>query len=131
MGKQLSFSKHENALLPSFRERMSQAESTEDVKKFFAYAAEELVKNCVEADLDWRYEDISLDPTSEPGFTVSERLRAIPEFTSAWEASDLPNIFERFATNAVNSYRHLEKNPGKTESKMYPIPDKTPRSSGA
>lgn len=126
MGKQLSFSKHENALLPSFRERMSQAESTEDVKKFFAYAAEELVKNCIEADLDWRYEDISLAPAAEAGFAVSERLRAIPDFSSAWESSDLPNIFERFATTAVNTYRHLETNPAKTESKMYPIPDKAP-----
>ncbi len=126
MGKQLSFSKHENALLPSFRERMSQAESTEDVKKFFAYAAEELVKNCIEAHLDWRYEDISLAPTSEAGFAVSDRLLAKPEFSDAWEDSDLPNIFGRFAANAVKTYRHLEKNPGKTESKMYPIPDKAP-----
>jgi len=127
MGKRLSFTKHENALLPSFRERMSQAESTEDVKKFFAYAAEELAKNCVESDLDWRYEDISLAPDAETGFCVSKRLLCVPEFVEAWEASDLPNIFGRFATSAVNTYRHLEKNPAKTEKKIYPVPDKAAR----
>jgi hypothetical protein len=41
-----------------------------------------------------------------------------------WKASDLSAIIGRFATAATNRFRRLEKNPDKTEAKMYPTPDR-------
>jgi len=127
MERHISFTKHENAILPGFRHRMNQAESTEDIKKFFAYAAEELVKNCVEEDLDWHYEDIRLDPEAGEGYAVAGRLMESPAFASVFASSDLPHILGRLAATAVNDFKHLEKNPAKTNSKMYPIPDRVSR----
>jgi len=45
MTKQLSFTKYEHKILPNFRQKISKAESTEDVKKFFVYTAKELFEN--------------------------------------------------------------------------------------
>jgi len=42
MTKQISFTKQENELLPDYRNKLNQAESVEDVRKFFIYAANEL-----------------------------------------------------------------------------------------
>jgi hypothetical protein len=44
MTKRLSFVKYEQELRPTLRERINSAESTEDVKKFFAYAVLELLE---------------------------------------------------------------------------------------
>ena len=44
MTKRLSFVKYEQELRPTLRERINSAESTEDVKKFFAHAVLELLE---------------------------------------------------------------------------------------
>ena len=42
MGKQISVVKYENSILPGFRNRISRAESIEDVQNFFVYSVREL-----------------------------------------------------------------------------------------
>lgn len=124
MSRQHSFTRIENDLLPAFRLNLGLAESTEDVRKFFGYAMADLLAKVFEGRFPPTYEDVTLTPAADQGYAVSDRLREFPEFETIWTASDLAAILGRFAGVAVNRYRHLEKNPDKTESKMYPTPDR-------
>lgn len=118
---QLSFSKDENELLPDFRNKISKAESTEDVKKIFAQTMGHLMGRVFGEQLKVEYGDISLNPeevNGSPAFTLSDDLRAKPEFTEIWEKSDLPKVMGRMAQTAQNRYKHLEKHPEKTNAKI-------------
>jgi hypothetical protein len=122
MTKQISFTKIENEVRPMFRERLNHCESTEDVKKEFVYAVTELLHKVLENAVEIRYEDVALDLASDDCFSVSDGLKAKPEFAAAWEGSDLPRIMRGLAEVARKHYEHLDKNPTKTEAKMYPNP---------
>lgn len=118
MTKQWSFSKYENEILPDFRNRINCAESAEDVKKFFVYAANELMKNAFAGKINLEYGDISLEPSAEQPFKVNERLLSMKEFTDMWNCSDLRHVTGRLAQVATNRYKHLEKHPEKTNAKI-------------
>jgi len=119
MTRQLSFTKMENELLPKFRKMTNEAESTVEVQKFFIYCMQELFSNAFDGQLELQFEDVELLPEREPPFVLSEKLKSREEFIEAWSASDLPQIVGRFADLALNRYKHLAKNPGKTEAKMH------------
>ena len=124
MAKQKSFSRVENNVRHAFRNSLNIADSTEDVKKFFVYAMQDLVDQAFEGRVTFEYEDIALDLNTENGFILSENLRQNKEFAKAFANSDLPQIFARLAENAMHYIRHFEdKHPDKTEAKMYPTPD--------
>jgi len=118
MSRQLSFTKQENDLLPKFRKMINEAESTEDVRKFFVYCIQELLAHAFAGRLEVRFEDVGLLPEGDPPYAISEQLRSREEFAEVWNASDLSQIISRFATLALNHHKHLAKNPGKTESKI-------------
>ncbi len=119
MTAQRSFSKIEKELLPAFRQQISAAESTEDVKKFFVHTILDLLQRATEGEVRAAYEDVKLNhPGESCRFNLSRSLSGNPRFISVWEESDLPHIVGRFAVSACNRYRHLEKNPQKTESKI-------------
>ena len=118
MSTQLSFTKFENKLLPDYRHKISTAESTEDVKKFFVYTSLELFREIFPEKTDFDYGDITLTPGGESSFTLNEQLQASTEFSSTWNSSDLNHILSRLAETAINRYKHLEKNPAKTEAKI-------------
>ena len=122
MTKQISFSKYEQELRPEYRQRVNSAESTEDVKKFFAYCIHELLETSLQGKVAVEYEDIHLDPQRESGFVISSRLRDLQEFDSVWNRSDLPHIVKRMAEFAIKRYKYIEKHRDRTESKIYPIP---------
>ncbi|MFO7932436.1 MAG: hypothetical protein ACQETG_06015 [Thermodesulfobacteriota bacterium] len=118
MSKQTSFTKHERKVLPEFRKKINNSESTEDVKKFFSYTATSLFKEILPEDVAVEFDDVRLAPDDDPPYEMSERLMAVREFSSVWENSDLSNVLDRFAEAALNRYRRLEKNPEKTDSKI-------------
>ena len=120
MTRMFSFTKQENELMPQYRQRMTTAESTEDVKKFFTRAAGELLEAVSERKLDQDSEDIRLDPASVAGYSLSERIRKTEEFQAVWDNSDLRRILEHMASCAVNRYKHLDKHPEKTDAKIFP-----------
>ena len=119
MTKSFSFSRHEQKLRPGLRKQISSAESTEDVKKFFAYTVLNLFGSVFQKKIAFEYEDIRLDLTRREGFSVDKRLLRTPEFVSVWQNSDLPHIVKRMAEYAIKHYKHLETHPDKTEAKMY------------
>jgi len=118
MTQQRSFTKTENELLPKFRKMTNEAESTEDVKKFFAYCMQELIGQASDGRLALQFAEIELIPGAEPPYRFSEAVRAGEDFAQVWQTSDLGHIVQRFAELAVRRHRHLEKNPQKTEAKI-------------
>ena len=118
MTRQQSFTKMENELLPKFRKMTNEAESTEDVKKFFAYSMQELFSQVFSGQLELQYGDIELLPGEEPPYRFSEAIKSLEDFTQVWGNSDLAHIVLRFAELAMNRHRHLAKNPKKTEAKI-------------
>ena len=118
MTKQVSYSKYENEILPGFRQRINHAESAEDVKKFFVYTAKELFDNIFEGRMIFEYDDIALVPNGEKRYKMSSKLLGSEDFSNIWKDSDLPQVLNRLAKPAINRYKHLEKNPEKTESKI-------------
>lgn len=118
MRKQLSFTKHEHKILPNFRQMISKAESTEDVKKFFVYTAIELFESIFEGKIEIEYEDIKLIPDQSPYYKLSERLVSTIDFASVWDNSDLSRIIDRLAESAMGRFKHLKKRPEKTEAKI-------------
>ena len=115
----VSFTKQENEVRSDFRAKISAAESTEDVKKFFVQTITRLFDMVFDGKVRTEYEDIALDPGREEGFRLSERLRKNSRFEETWNSSDLSGILRRFAGTANNRMTHLEKKPEKTEAKMY------------
>jgi hypothetical protein len=62
--------------------------------------------------------DIILTPDQESHFFLADTIRKNSEFNRVWHSSDLPNVVSRFTETAIKRYRHLEKNPEKTEVKI-------------
>ena len=117
MTKKLSFTKYERKILPDYRQKINNAESTEDVKNFFIYTVNALFFDVFTGEIIIDDEDIRLAPENNPPFLISPRLRAMPVFAGTWKNSDLSNVICRLAETAVNRNRRLEKHPEKTDSK--------------
>jgi hypothetical protein len=118
MSRQLSFTKFEKELLPDFRQKISSAESSEDVKTFYARTSLALFDKALEGEFPLVFEDIMLQPGNDDKYVLSDRLRASQNFTDAWNTSDLPNILNRFTDMALNRFVHLEKHQEKTDAKI-------------
>ncbi len=121
MTKQLSFSKQEQELRPEFREMLDRAESVEDVKKFHFQIVRELLSRITDKEWDIAFpRDVNLDFEKGEGWVFSDQLLDQNGLRQLMDDSDLDNILDRLTEKAWNRYRHLEKNPEKTEKKIYP-----------
>ncbi|WP_462325410.1 hypothetical protein [Desulfoplanes sp.] len=118
MSEQISFTKFENELLPTYRMKITKAESTEDVKKFFFQTLRDLLHRILGDKVVFEREDIVLTPHSLPGFRINEPLASDPTLQRAMTDSDLKRILERLARSAANRHVHLDKNPEKTNAKI-------------
>ena len=127
MTKRLSFTKEEHGIRSEFREMMDQAESTEDVKKFFFQTAQGLLNRITDEELNISFEDVGLDLKRREGYVLSPALMNQAGLEEIKDGSDLGHILERMATQAWNRYRRLDKNPAKTEKKIYPRPSSRQR----
>ncbi|XXJ20337.1 hypothetical protein ACR42D_12540 [Desulfovibrio caledoniensis] len=122
MSTQLSFTKQEQGARSRFRELLTQAESTEDVKKFFYQTVRDLLMDVCGTLPAFNIQDVQLDLDQGEGYTLSDRLMNEADLSNLMHGSDLDDILGRLSKNAWNRYRQLEKNPAKSEQKIYPIP---------
>jgi len=122
MEKQISVAKYENSILPGFRNKISKAESTEDVKNFFVYSVRELLVNVFQDNKYHDFDAIELSVSGEPPYTLDNSRVAGEafgeEFFNVWNNSDLPRVVAGMAETATHRRMHLEKKPGKTTSKI-------------
>ena len=123
MEKQKSFSHIEQELRHIYRNNLNNAESDEDVKKFFVYVVRDLFNEAYKGQVIISHDDISLDENRMEFFVLKDPLKKNKSFMAVWNNSDLPKIVGRMAENGINRIRHLEeRHPDKTEAKMYPTP---------
>lgn len=121
MEKQKSFSHIEQELRHTYRNNLNNAESDEDVKKFFVYVVRDLLNEAYEGQVNISHDDIGLDENRTEFFVLKDSLKKNKSFIKVWNNSDLPKIVGRMAENGINRIKHLEeKHPDKTEAKMYP-----------
>ncbi|MFP4476720.1 MAG: hypothetical protein ACLFOY_14275 [Desulfatibacillaceae bacterium] len=125
-----SFTKHEKDLLREYRQKMSAAESTEDVKKFYLRTILELFERVFGDQVNLEYEDLRWDETRDAALEFRADVEDNPRFREVWDNSDLPDIVKRFAETAKNRYIHLSKHPDRTEAKMFNLHDKPDREAG-
>ena len=118
MTEKFSFTKYEREILPNFREKISKAESIEDVKKFFVYTVKELFENVFKGRMSFYYEDFALTLGTEPYYRLSRRLLSSEDFVSVWDNSDLPRVVYRLVESSRGRCKRLEKHPEKTDSKI-------------
>ena len=126
MDTQQSLTKLEKKILPSFRQGLNHAESTEDVNKVFFWTVRDLLHDATGGHLKIESEDIHLKSKEKPCFLAGEGLQASEAFTTLLSHTDIGRILERLAELAANRYLHLLKNPAKSEAKMH----RSGRSSG-
>ncbi len=119
MGRQISFTHIEQAILPGFRERMSRAESAEEAKQFFAETVASLLSDVMDDPRAVQWDDVTLTPGQGDGYALGDRVRTSQAFLAVWEGSDLPRILGQFARDAANRCAHLDKNPLRTEAKIF------------
>jgi len=117
MADTISLSKYEKQVLPKFRDQLNQAESEEDVKKFFVETVERLLALATKDGVDPQYNDIRLVPGSPPYYQLNPDLLN-SQSMKALANSDLQPILHRIAQPAANRYRHVAKHPEKTNSKI-------------
>jgi len=118
MTKRLSFTKYEKKIFPPFRQKISQAESIEDVKKIYDHASLSFLSDIFAGQIEIESEDLMLQPEGGGAFRISERLNSSEKFKEIWENSDLPQMVDRLSETAINRLKHLEKNQKKTEAKI-------------
>lgn len=119
MTRQSSFSKLRKEMMPGFRDQMSKAESTEDVKKFYADTMRQILTRLASHYDPVMPEDVHLSPDSADGYFINPSIMDRPPLRAAWSESDLPYILDDFTSMALNRHAHLSKNPEKTRKKIY------------
>ncbi len=119
MTHMVSYTKFENMVLPSFKINLSNAASTEDVKKFHRYAVRALFDHLGIEDQNIDRERVRLAPESEEGYILDGVIFANATLREAWKGSDLPRIMTRLAQSAVKRFKRLAGSPEKTEQKIY------------
>jgi hypothetical protein len=122
MSTQLSFTKQEQRARSRFRELLTQAESTEDVKKFFYQTVRDLLVDVCDSLPVFNIPDVQLDLSRGEGYSLSDRLMDEADLSNLMHGSDLDDILRRLSKNAWNRYHQLEKNPARSEQKIFPIP---------
>lgn len=123
MTRQMSFKMHQKEVEPRYRIQIDGAESTEDVRKFFERTVTRFLEKAIGDMVSVQEGDIVFDPDSDPGYTISPRMRENEEFRRVDEESDLSAILRLLSGRALNKYKHLAtRQPDKTEAKMFPVP---------
>ncbi len=117
MARMASYTKHENEVLPEFRQRVNTAEAPEDVRAAFELMLRSLLTRILGEPVHLEEGDVALDPDSEAGYRLGPGLIANPEFSGLWRDTDLDAILRRQAAMAVKRYRHLYAKPEQTDYK--------------
>jgi len=116
--KKVSFRKFEHLIVPHFRQRINEAESSEDVKNAFVLSVKNLIESAFGGRVPVQEGDVRFTPYQEPYFFLSQAVLKDESIRTIWKDSDLRNVIERLAESAMNRYRHLARHGEKTDSKI-------------
>ena len=117
MTQMMSLTKYEHQVLPKLRDQLNQAESVEDVKKFFIGTIQEFLALATDGNVSANYEHISLLPEQTPFYSLAPQVTN-SEALKGLGDSDLTAVLHRLAEQAANRHKHLTKNNTKTNLKI-------------
>lgn len=117
MTQMISLTKYEHQVLPKLRDQLNQAESVEDVKKFYIATIQEFLSLATDGKLTVEYEDIALTPDAEPFYSLSSHVTDNAAIKDLHD-SDLKAVMHRLSEQASNRHKHLMKNNTKTNLKI-------------
>jgi hypothetical protein len=122
MARRISYAHLENGVRSHFRNNLNQAESSEEVKKFFAYAVHDLLNKAFEGHILTDYGQVELGSDLNRPYLIHQRLMHDLTFTNAWFNTDLATIIDRLAATAIRHMKHFDKMPERTDRKIFPTP---------
>ena len=120
MSYETSFTKFENELAASFRDRMKGAEGVADVQQIYAEFVKDMLSKISGAEIVLDEGDVRVDPEVEGGVTFGPGIAANPEFDNFLERSDLLDILRRQGQHAANKIIHLAGHSERDEAKLFP-----------
>ncbi len=118
MARQSSYVKLEKSFARELRSEVLHSENTTDVKNCFSQIAGKFLRKAFDSQIDILDKDVILDPSAESKFTFSDKIMSDGNFKTGVKESDIKQILERFANAAEHRYRHLSKNPLKSDLKI-------------
>ena len=124
MSDKASYTKIENELAHSFRQRVNSAEDIGDVQKAFDAFLQTLLSRVSGTEVILDQGDVRVDPDAPDGFVLGPGLTRKADYARFLEHSDLPDILRRQAVEAVNRIKHLLKHTERAEAKIFPRPDR-------
>lgn len=124
MGDKASYTKIENELARSLRQRVNSAEDIGDVQQAFGAFLQELLSRVSGTEVVLDQGDVRVDPEAADGFVLGPGITQNKDYARFLEHSDLPDILCRQAEDAVNRIKHLQKHTERAEAKIFQRPDR-------
>ncbi|MBU1229415.1 MAG: hypothetical protein KKA55_05620 [Proteobacteria bacterium] len=119
-----SFTKHENELAASFRNRIKGAEGAADVQQIYAEFVKDMLSRISGAEVVLDEGDVRVDPGVEDGFVLGPGIARNPDYERFLKMSDLLDILRRQGQHAANKITHLDRRPERDQAKIFPRPNR-------
>jgi len=118
MSRRISFTKLENELIRSFRDKINTAATAEDIASAFTRTMDKLVAGAMGESTPDAREGITFEPKAKDFYRLDDGLASNASFTDIMDASDLPQIISRFAGTANRRRRRILEHRERTEAKI-------------
>jgi hypothetical protein len=121
MSYEVSFTKFENELAASFRNRIKGAEGAVDVQQIYAEFVKDMLSRITGAEIVLDEGDVRVDPEVGGGMVLGPGISQNPDYGGFMERSDLLDILRRQGQHAANKLIHLlGRSNERDESTIYP-----------
>ncbi|MBU1040395.1 MAG: hypothetical protein KKF77_04760 [Proteobacteria bacterium] len=121
MSYAVSFTKIENELAASFRNRIKGAEGAGDVQQIYAEFVRDMLSRISGAEVVLDEGDVRVDPQQAGGMVLGPGISQNPDYGKFLERSDLLDILRRQGQHAANKLIHLlGRSNERDEATIYP-----------
>jgi hypothetical protein len=118
MSRRISFTKLENELVRSFREKINTAATAEDIAAAFSQTVGKLLSGALGEATPQARDAIAFAPKAKDFYRLDEALASNASFVQIMHDSDLPHILSRFAETANRRRQRILEHRERTEAKI-------------
>ncbi|WP_319562917.1 hypothetical protein [Marispirochaeta sp.] len=108
----------EKDFFSKFRNRVTNSEKLDDLRRCFTTSVAELLGTLLEEDISLNGDDVSFRPEEKDHYWVNDEIRSTPRFAEVLQNPEVRQIVKKAAQTAYHRYLHLKKHPEKTELKI-------------
>lgn len=124
MSHEVSFTKIENELAASFRNRIKGAEGAPDVQQIYAEFVKDMLSGITGTEVVLDEGDVLVDPEVAGGMVLGPGISQNPDYGKFMERSDLLDILRRQGQHAANKLIRLGRVSERDEAKIFPRPNR-------